>query len=98
MAKAWTTVARYLGANVRLLREAAGLTQEELGEAAHLDPKHVQGIELGRARHQNVKLKTLVDLANALEVSPGRLLEPATSPRPRSPGRPPRLPGASRTG
>ncbi len=77
-------VQRYLAANIRRLRKAHGLTQEALSEKAELGPVHLRSIERGV---ENVTLSTLVALADALEVLPGRLLRKAVLP-PLRPGRP----------
>ena len=55
---------RALGARVKYLRKAAGLTQEGLADRARLDTKHLQSIEAGKV---NVTVASLVGLARALE-------------------------------
>lgn len=55
-----------LGANVRALRQARGLTQEQLGEATGQGRVYVQRIEGGTI---NATLKTLVSLSRALACS-----------------------------
>ncbi len=54
------------GRRVRLLREAAGLTQEQLGKAAGVDFKHVGSIERGE---KTASFEAVEKLANALGVS-----------------------------
>jgi DNA-binding XRE family transcriptional regulator len=60
-----------LGAGMRELRKAAGLTQEQLAGGAKLDVKHVQAIERGIG---NPTVATLLALARALEVDVRDLL------------------------
>lgn len=78
------TVLRYIGANVRRLRLARGLTQEQLAELAELDLRFLQRIERGQT---NVGVAVIVALANALDVLPGMLFRKATLPAVK-PGRP----------
>ena len=61
-----------LGATVRRLRLAAGLTQEQLGDLAKMDLSAVSRLERGQ---RNLRLDTLVRLARALDVPPAALLE-----------------------
>jgi transcriptional regulator with XRE-family HTH domain len=61
-----------LAANVRLLREEAGLTLEEVAHEAGLHWRHWQKVEAGEV---NVTLASLVRLAGALHVAVTRLLE-----------------------
>lgn len=75
----------YVGANVSRLRVRQGLTQESLAEAAGLDVRYLVRIQRGAV---GPSMEVLVALANALEVSPDRLLRPAKVAAPR-PGRPP---------
>ncbi|WP_437732103.1 helix-turn-helix domain-containing protein [Sorangium sp. So ce1335] len=71
------TLLLYIAANLRRLRQQRGITQEQLAEAAGIELRTMQAIEVGR---QNMSLGTLVRLANALDVSPGVLLRSATMP------------------
>lgn len=57
-----------LGERIRELRNAAGITQEKLGERASLNYKFIGELERGRV---NVSLDSLVKLASALGVAPG---------------------------
>jgi len=59
------------GANVRAVRERAGLTQEALGHRASFHPTEVNRIERGR---RNPGLLTIVKLAKALEIPASDLL------------------------
>jgi transcriptional regulator with XRE-family HTH domain len=78
------TVLGYVGANVRRLRLAKGLTQEALAEAAELDLRFLQRVERGQT---NVGVAVIVGLADALEVPPGALFRKAVLPEVK-PGRP----------
>ncbi len=61
-----------VGGNVRRLRQAAGMTQEQLAFEARIDLTYVGGIERGR---RNPSLLVMVRVAEALKVEPTRLLE-----------------------
>ena len=63
--------AEKLGEEVRRLRKAAEMTQEELGEYCALSRASIANIERG---HHRIHADTLVDLAVALEVKPCDLL------------------------
>ena len=63
---------RAFGLNVRKRREAAGLTQEQAGEKADLDPTYISGIE--RAV-RNPSLLSICRLAKALGISVSELCE-----------------------
>lgn len=60
-----------VGANVRRLRKARGLTQEQLAHEAGVAMRYVAGVE--RAE-ENPSLRFLVKIADALEVEPATLL------------------------
>lgn len=60
------------GRVLRRLREAAGLTQEQLGFEADLRRTYVSILELGQ---QQPSLATILKVAQALNCSPGRLLD-----------------------
>jgi transcriptional regulator with XRE-family HTH domain len=62
------------GAAVRDLRGRRGLSQENLGFEAELDRTYVSGIERGV---RNPTLTTIWKLAEALRVTPSRLLKAA---------------------
>lgn len=57
-----------VGANVRRLRKARGLTQEQLALSADLDLRYLGGIERGE---HNPTVGVLGRLAAVLEVHPG---------------------------
>jgi len=61
-----------VGGNVRRLRQAAGLTQEQLAFAAEIDLTYVGGIERGR---RNPSLLVMVRIADALSTDPRILLD-----------------------
>jgi transcriptional regulator with XRE-family HTH domain len=67
---------RALGSAVRNLREAAGLSQEQLAARCGLHRTYVGGIERGE---RNVSFTNLLKLARALSVKPSRLLADAES-------------------
>jgi len=60
------------GHRLRRLRRAQGLTQEQLAEAADLNPRTVQKIEAGQI---DILLTTLLRLQAALGCPPGELFE-----------------------
>ncbi len=60
------------GKVLRRLREAAGLTQEQLGFEADLRRTYVSILELGQ---QQPSLTTILKVAQALNCSPGKLLD-----------------------
>lgn len=62
----------HFGNNVRKLRLALGLSQEELAEKANLHRNYIGGIERGE---RNLGLINLVELARALSVKPAKLLD-----------------------
>lgn len=59
--------------NIRLLRTARGITQEELADLAGIHRTQLAVIERGR---RNVTLKSIQRLATALGVDPRDLLQP----------------------
>jgi transcriptional regulator with XRE-family HTH domain len=62
-------------ANLVQLREAAGLSPEELAFCARIDPTRIGGLEGG---HGPVMLGTLIDLAGALGLTLEDLLDGIT--------------------
>ncbi len=66
---------RLIGRRVRQLRKQAGLTQEQLAEAASLHENYVSRLETG---HQEPGLFVLLRLCRALSVPPGELLDDFT--------------------
>ncbi|WP_295167455.1 helix-turn-helix transcriptional regulator [uncultured Brevundimonas sp.] len=61
-----------LGKNVRLLRTAADLSQEELAFRANMKRSYLSDLERGT---RNPSVRALGRLASALGVPPSRLLE-----------------------
>lgn len=64
-------VARF-GRNLALARRRAHLTQEELNRRSGVHPTEVSRIERGE---RDVRISTVARLADALELSPGELLD-----------------------
>ena len=75
-----------VGRRVAELRQARGLTQEELAERARCSLKYLQRVEAGR----NMRIDTLVRFANLFRVGIAELFASPASRRPRRPGRPAR--------
>jgi transcriptional regulator with XRE-family HTH domain len=63
--------AAIVGANIRRLRKAKGLTQEQLAHESGVAMRYVAGVERGE---ENPSLKFLVKIAEALESEPALLL------------------------
>ncbi len=61
-----------LGSNLRDARKRLGLTQEAVAERSGVHATEVSRIEAGK---RDPKVSTLLRLAKAVEVPPGRLLE-----------------------
>lgn len=68
-----TPAARF-GRNLRRLRLAAGLSQEELAARSGLHRTYVSSVERG---NRNVSLENIVALATALKCDPRELLAPS---------------------
>lgn len=60
-----------LAQNVRSLRTAAGISQDELAHRCGLHRTYVGGVERGE---RNISLNSLQKLAVALEIEPSELL------------------------
>ncbi|MCD8026942.1 MAG: helix-turn-helix domain-containing protein [Clostridiales bacterium] len=65
-----------LGANIKKIRQAKGMTQEQLAERADISVNFMSLIENGK----NMSAETLVKIANSLEVSVDNLMCGATKP------------------
>ena len=61
-----------LGFNVKRLRLAMGLSQEEFAHRADVHRTYVSDIELGK---RNPTIEIVEQMATALDVKPGRLLD-----------------------
>ncbi len=66
------TTKELLGARIKELRKAKGLSQDELSEKINIDPKHLSRIEVGKSYPS---LDTLEKTANALNVEIKELFE-----------------------
>ncbi len=66
------TTLRKFGDNVRTLREAQDLSQEQLAERADLDRTYISGVERGV---RNLSLLSAVRIAKALKISVAKLCE-----------------------
>jgi transcriptional regulator with XRE-family HTH domain len=77
-------VCRDIGENIRTLRRARSWTQEQLAEHAAVEPSEIRRFEAG----DNVTIRTLVNIALALDVAAYVLLKPAKKWSERRPGRP----------
>lgn len=67
------TVYQIAAHNIRAIREERGITQESLAKRIRMDRCNFCRMESGR---NNITLKTLGRVANALGVTPQRLLKP----------------------
>jgi transcriptional regulator with XRE-family HTH domain len=65
------TLIKIFGGNVRSVRQAAGLSQEDLADLAHLHRTYIGAIERGE---RNVSLENVERIALALNVSAPDLL------------------------
>ncbi|HEX7127774.1 MAG TPA: helix-turn-helix transcriptional regulator [Thermodesulfobacteriota bacterium] len=61
-----------VGRRIRVLREAAGLSQEKLSERAGLHRTYMSAVETGR---RNASVLNLWRIADALKVSPAAFFE-----------------------
>lgn len=67
-------IRKQVGLNVRRLREARGLSQEELAFEAELHRTYISGVERGV---RNPTVTVLAKIAQALKISPDQLLRNA---------------------
>jgi transcriptional regulator with XRE-family HTH domain len=74
-----------VGRRIAELREAAGLTQDQLAELIEMEPANLRPIEGGR---RNMTIRTMCRIATALGCSVPDLFAPPTSHARRGPGRP----------
>lgn len=63
---------KLVGRNVRRIRQAAGLTQEQFADASGFSQQYISGLEGGT---RNPTVVTLFELARALGVTPVDLLQ-----------------------
>jgi len=75
-----------IGRRVAELRATRELTQEQLAERAEVSARYIQRVEAGT---ENLTVRTLIKMSNALRVSLAELLVAPSAPRAR-PGRPQR--------
>lgn len=61
-----------IGQSVRYLRMKKGISQEELAFLADLNVNSISTLERGL---NNIKIKTLYSIANALNIKPNDILE-----------------------
>ncbi len=67
---------------LKALREAKGLTQQQLAEAVGVRQATISDLETGKSRR--IELDLIERLAKALRVKPGELLEYEGSPKKRT--------------
>jgi transcriptional regulator with XRE-family HTH domain len=65
-------IRKIVGRNIRRLRDAKDISQEELGFDCKLDRTYISGVERGV---RNPTIVVVQKIANALGVSPNKLLE-----------------------
>jgi transcriptional regulator with XRE-family HTH domain len=63
-----------VGSNVRRIRRAKGLTQEQLAELSGFSQQYISGLEQGR---RNPTIVTIYELATVLGVSHIELVSPS---------------------
>lgn len=61
-----------IGENIKKLREARNLTQEDLADKSELHPTYISLLERGK---KACSIKTLSKIASALNVSTGKMLD-----------------------
>ena len=64
---------KLVGRNVRAVRQAQGMTQEQLAEKSGFSQQYISDLERGR---RNPTVVSLYELAEALGSTPVQLLEP----------------------
>jgi transcriptional regulator with XRE-family HTH domain len=64
---------KLVGRNVRAVRQAKGMTQEQLAEASGFSQQYISDLERGR---RNPTVVSLYELALALNSTPIELLQP----------------------
>jgi transcriptional regulator with XRE-family HTH domain len=64
---------KLVGRNVRTVRQARGMTQEQLAEESGFSQQYISDLERGR---RNPTIVSLYELAQALNSTPVELLQP----------------------
>ncbi|HEU0100651.1 MAG TPA: helix-turn-helix transcriptional regulator [Allosphingosinicella sp.] len=64
---------KLVGRNAARLRQAAGLTQEQLAERSGFSQQYISGLEAGQ---RNPTIVTLYELATGLGATPADLVRP----------------------
>ena len=64
---------KLVGRNVRAVRQARGMTQEQLAETSGFSQQYISDLERGR---RNPTIVSLYELAQALKSTPVELLQP----------------------
>lgn len=64
---------KVVGRNVRAVRQAGGMTQEQLAERSGFSQQYISDLERGR---RNPTIVSLYELAQALKSTPIELLQP----------------------
>lgn len=72
MARVPSPAAVLIGSRIAERRQALKLKVDQLAVRADIDSSNVRGYEAGRA---TMSLRTLVRIAEALEISPGELID-----------------------
>jgi len=70
-------IGRTIGTQIRALRKARGVTQDELAQAASVPQGNISRLERGDVH--DVLVSTLLDLAKALHVDAMTLLQPVAA-------------------
>jgi transcriptional regulator with XRE-family HTH domain len=73
-----TDVKNLIGKQIKTLRQAKGMSQEEVAEKSSMNSKYLSGIERGKA---NPTLDTLTRLADALKVGVPELFNYELEPK-----------------
>lgn len=80
----WTERRRQVGARIREVRLERGLTQESLALECGVSRNQLIAVEWGKS---SLAIERLFDLAEALDIAPGELLEAPHIPPTRKPYR-----------
>jgi len=77
MPRTASPAAAYVGQQIRRLREERHMTQDQLAVGANIDSANIRSFESGRAMPS---VYSVVRISEALDCSPGNLLDGLTSP------------------